>query len=64
VIGTAILDELDRPRQRKTLPHMSWDECTAGLLDLYRTVVRDAGRADASDWSVGAPATGSVRAQS
>jgi glycosyltransferase involved in cell wall biosynthesis len=42
VIASAILDELDQPREPKVVPEMSWDECAARLLDLYRAVIRDA----------------------
>jgi glycosyltransferase involved in cell wall biosynthesis len=46
-IACAILEELDRPRQRRIVPQASWDERTARLLELYRSVARDRERSPA-----------------
>jgi glycosyltransferase involved in cell wall biosynthesis len=38
-IGAAILEELEHPKQRRAPRLTSWDECSASLLELYRSLV-------------------------
>jgi len=38
-LASAILDQLENPRQPKQVSLPTWDECTSGLLDIYQEVL-------------------------
>ena len=38
-VGAALAEELEKPAQTERPATISWDECAAALLDLYRSIL-------------------------